>query len=185
MVVSVSEGQLLWSPIHRQIMGGVEHSLPRDPWDCFLFPVVIVFWGAVHNAIFCRQKVSRLQTCILNLVTLLSTYFWSSCFMTPSFNLVLCWILFDKPGTQLSAQILHRITEYCLYFSLFIILKALGQEFKLFFCVLRTPLTFWRNLLTSSQNNTVWSKSLCAPDYYSANNTQKYFKQFQPLSMIT
>jgi hypothetical protein len=165
-------------------MGGVEHSLPPDPWDFFLFPVVIVFWGAVRNAILCRQNVSRLQTCVLNLVTLLGTYFLSSCFMTPSVNLVSCWILFDKPGTQLSAQIPHRITEYCLYFSLFVILKALGQEFKLFF-VPRTPLTFWRNLLTLSQNNTAWSKSLCASDYYSTNNTEKYFKQFQSLSMIT
>jgi hypothetical protein len=32
---------------------------------------------------------------------------------------------------------------------------------------------------------TSWSKSLCAPDVYSAKNTQKYFKQFQSLTMIT
>jgi hypothetical protein len=32
---------------------------------------------------------------------------------------------------------------------------------------------------------TVWSKSLCAPDDYSTKNTQKYFKQFQSLIMIT
>jgi hypothetical protein len=29
------------------------------------------------------------------------------------------------------------------------------------------------------------SKSLCAPDDYSTKNTQKYFKQFQSLTMIT
>jgi hypothetical protein len=32
---------------------------------------------------------------------------------------------------------------------------------------------------------TVWSKSLCAPDDYSTKNTQKCFKQFQSLIMIT
>jgi hypothetical protein len=32
---------------------------------------------------------------------------------------------------------------------------------------------------------TVWSKSLCSPDDYSTKNTQKYFKQFQSLTMIT
>jgi hypothetical protein len=32
---------------------------------------------------------------------------------------------------------------------------------------------------------TGWSKSLCAPDDYSKKNTQKCFKQFQSLIMIT
>jgi hypothetical protein len=32
---------------------------------------------------------------------------------------------------------------------------------------------------------TGWSKSLCVPDNYSTKNTQKYFKQFQSLTMIT
>jgi hypothetical protein len=32
---------------------------------------------------------------------------------------------------------------------------------------------------------TGWSKSLCAPDDYSTKNTQRYFKQFQSLTMIT
>jgi hypothetical protein len=31
----------------------------------------------------------------------------------------------------------------------------------------------------------VIKKSLCAPDDYSTKNTQKYFKQFQSLTMIT
>jgi hypothetical protein len=32
---------------------------------------------------------------------------------------------------------------------------------------------------------TGWSKSLCASDDYSTNNTQKYIKQSQSLTMIT
>jgi hypothetical protein len=32
--------------------------------------------------------------------------------------------------------------------------------------------------------HTGWSKSLCAPDDYSTKNMQKYFKQFQALTMI-
>jgi hypothetical protein len=33
--------------------------------------------------------------------------------------------------------------------------------------------------------NTGWSQRLCAPDDYSTKHTQKYFKQFQSLTMIT
>jgi hypothetical protein len=52
-----------------------------------------------------------------------------------------------------------------------------------FISVFKNDLNCWRSeycvLHSTIWCCTEWSKNLCAPDDYSAKNTQKYFKQFQ------
>jgi hypothetical protein len=43
----------------------------------------------------------------------------------------------------------------------------------------------WCSRRGTNSTYTGWSKRLCAPDDYGTKNTKKYFKHFQPLTMIT
>jgi hypothetical protein len=49
----------------------------------------------------------------------------------------------------------------------------------------KTPSPFLQPVVLGTVICRGLSKSLCAPDDYSTKNTQKYFKQFQSLTMIT
>jgi hypothetical protein len=67
-------------------------------------------------------------------------------------------------------------------YLLFCFLSKLASFFNLYLSMLGLS---QRLLRFQAYVATGRSKILCAPDDYSTKNTQKYFKQFQSLTMIT
>jgi hypothetical protein len=78
------------------------------------------------------------------------------------------------PCDNIAFMCFVRLSEQTVAFALYIInrLVFISEVENIYCAVVLSPYT-------------EWSKSLCAPDDYSTKNMQKYFKQFQSLTMIT
>jgi hypothetical protein len=93
------------------------------------------------------------------------------------------WHLHNKKGPVADTSSLHETYAFHSVHRKLFITRDDKTSFLLWRCLCCSLLVilFYRRF--HSTRNTGWSKNLCAPDDYS-KNTQKYFKQFQTLTMI-